>query len=445
MRLWDHISKAHFTHIKSFFTMIKKQITVFVLALFVGSIHLSAQGGLVSYRSYTPFKLVENQKPNAYSKQMNDLQQRGNRLGALANAFLLKKYGKKRHIKKADQFLEANYQANIAASTREIQQLETSTQSYSNEISAQQAGQLLAAYKNMVTLQGIIKDLGESYQLTNYTSKIEQAEQVHSQYRKKTAQFYYDEVLAGRGNAQSKADFRLLGYKLIRALKYEKRDDISQLYKEIQVLATTSLGVGNMTNQIRGTDISIQDAREKLYYGIKGAIKPSGNRNNPMPLLPFFELVENSLAMSTPGADLLVEVKLQSASVKKEKQESTSKEVSQSEGEGDNKRTYKATINYHSKTSTATITGSYAIKDRKTGQVIRSNSITAKYEWRDYWDTYSGSIKALTKKQQKRVERKEQAYPPDSDIITIGVSQSGYGFLHKVSEEVANYAKTIGQ
>ena len=397
--------------------------TVIVLLFLI--IEASAQSELIPYKTYYPIQVTENQKPNFYTDRMKNLQKNNNHIGALAFAFLAKKYGKKRHIKKADKFLEEHFNKNIQAAYQLIEKLEKQTQSFSTELSAQNASKLVALYKDMALLKNLAKEDNGMYDIKDYSNAIQKAEENKATYFKQTAQLYFEEAKSARPNTKAIADYRVLVKKLNRALKYDSRNDITQLSEELKPYAITTLGIGTVTDEIYNSSISVNTVREVIHKEIYRGIQPNKKARNPMPPLPFFKLVSNDIAMTSEGADVLVELIIKDVSIEKVVDETTSKEVSQTEGEGDNKKTYKATLVTHSKRARVVMDGMYRIKERKTGKVVREDTVTGNYAWIDYWHNYKGSIKGLSKSQKNMVRKKELPYPPKTELIRSGATYDG--------------------
>ena len=405
-----------------------------------------SQDGLKNTRHYNPIQIADNKNPTYYSKRMKEAQKRGFFLNALSSAFFLKKTGKKRHAKKADKFLAENFEQNISAVTKIINEVEENTKTFTNELTAQNANKLVALYKNMVYLNKLIEDQGGKFKkVKDYSSQIEKAEEVKADYYKKTAQLFFDEVVKSQSSTSTKEGYKLLVNKLSSALSYNRRDDIAKLYQELKPFAITSLGIGSVSDQVNIPGISTNVIRETLYKTISTGIIPNRNARKPMPPLPFFKLVTNDIAMTPTGADVLVEVTVTKVNFENVVDEPSSKEVSESEGEGENKKTYKANLITYGKRARVVMEGTYVIKDRLTGKVVRSDTVTGNYAWIDTWYKYTGNIKGLSKHEKRMIETKESPYPSKMELTQSAVNYDSGCFAQRVGFKVLEYIRKIGQ
>ena len=415
--------------------MIKKQIIVFTLVLLACFGFTFAQETLIPFHGYFPLKVTEDKKPVYYSKRMNNYQKNDMYSEALLYAFYLKKYGKKRHLKKADQFLAEHFDANIESIEKMLNDLEISTQSFSNEVSAQEADKLESKYQNMLSLKSIVEELGESYQIKDFSQQLELAKERKKDYYKKTAQMYYEQVVKGRAQASSKATYRLMANKLTRARRYDNRKDIIDLYEEIKVLATTRLGVGIIQNKISSSSLSISRLRDYLHNDIRY------HTSKEEVHLPYFKLMDNNIAMTSSGSDILIEVTLLDMGVETSVDDPSTDEISRSEGKGDEKQTFTGNWTTYSKRAEATVNASYRLKDTRTGKVIRSNTVSGTYTWVTYWYSFSGDRRALKKGQKNKLEQKQEAYPPRSELLEPGANTT----LGNITEDILDYIDTIGK
>lgn len=423
----------------------------YLLILFLlGSLFFSnktfSQDGLRNTRHYNAIQIADNKKPAYYSKRMKQAQERGFFLKALSSAFFLKKTGKKRHVKKADKFLAENFEQNISSVTAIINDLEENTKTFTNELTAQNASKLVSIYKNMVYLNQLIDSQGDKFKKVNdYSNHITKAEEVKADYYKKTAQLFFDEVVKNQSTASSKEDYKLLVNKLFSALSYDRRDDIAKLHQELKPLAVTSLGIGLVTDQVNISGISKNVIRETVYNKISTGIKPNRNARKPMPPLPFFKLVTNDIAMTPTGADVLVEVTVTKVNFENVVDEPSSKDVSESEGDGENKKIYKAKFITYGKRARVVMEGTYVIKDRLTGKVVRSDSVTGNYAWIEHWYKYTGDIKGLSKQEKHMIESKELPYPSKMELTQSAVNYDNACFAQKVGIKVLEYIREIGK
>jgi len=426
--------------------MNKHLLILFLLSSLFFPNNIFSQDGLKNTRHYNPIQIADNKKSTYYLKRMKENQKRGFFLDALSSAFLLKKTGKKRHTKKADKFLEENFAQNISSVTEIIKGLEDNTKTFTNELTAQNANKLVSIYKSMVYLNQLIDNQGGKFKkVKDYSNNIEKAEEVKVDYYKKTAQLFFDEVIKGQSIASTKEDYKILVNKLSSAMSYDRRDDISKLYQELKPLAITSLGIGSASNQVNIQGISTNVIRETLYKTISKGIVPNRKSRKPMPPLPFFKLVTNDIAMTPTGSDVLVEITVTKVDFENVVDKPYSKEVSESEGDGENKKTYKANLITYGKRALVVMEGTYIIKDRRTGQVIRNDTVTGNYAWIEQWYKYTGDIKGLSKHEKRMIERKESPYPSKMELTQSAVNYDDGCFAQRVGFKVLEYIREIGQ
>jgi len=391
--------------------------------------------GLPIYRAYAPVKLViDDKKPKFYKKQMKDLQEAGKYEGALCYAFLLREHGKRKQTKIADKFLAEHFENNLKMVAESIDSLNKQTEVFNDELSAQAASRLWCHYKDMVSLKQLVDKYGGAYKVpVDYTDQATKTEQVKTDYFKKTAQMYFDEVVAVEPAAASKADYKPLARKLRRALKYENRRDILDLYGKVKKLATTTFGVGKATDRVTNSAVVIGEIRGVLYSEIKNSISRSS--------IPFLELMPNDKSMTSDGADLVVEIVVENRNIQTSKDTPTTEDLEKTkkvgEGEAERVETYKAKYTTYGKKANVTLQGVYIIKERTTGKTIRSDNITGTYTWSDYWYSYSGNIKALSKSQKRKVEQKESPYPPDGELINSAAT----GLAQQAGIQVLKYLR----
>jgi len=390
--------------------------------------------GLPIYRTYAPVKLIENKKPVFYKNEMNKLQKASKYEGALCYAFLAIKYGKRPQVKKSEKFLAEHFDNNLKMVGTSIENLKKQTEVFTDELSAQAASQLWCHYKNMVWLKELADEHGGAYKVSEYSDQAAKTEQVKADYFKKTAQMYFDEALAAEPAAASKNDYKPLARKLRRALKYENRQDILDLYGKVKKLATTTFGVGKATDRVTNSSVVVGEIRSVLYSEIKNSI----SRNS----IPFLELLPNDISTTTAnGAEFVVEIVAENRNIQTSKETPDTEDVEKKKevGEGDAKRveTYKAKFTTYGKKAEVTLQGMYIIKERATGKTIRTDNITGTYTWSDYWYSYSGSIEALSKSQKRKVEQKESSYPPDGELINFAAT----GLAEQAGIQVLKYLR----
>ena len=61
--------------------------------------------------------------------------------------------------------------------------------------------------------------------------------------------------------------------------------------------------------------------------------------------------------------------------------------------------------------------GIYTIKDLETNEVIESHQITAQNYFSQTWAIATGDKRALSKREKREANQKEESYPKDSDLI----------------------------
>lgn len=398
------------------------------LCLIFGFLLLSTNtfsSDLPKYQRYAPVKLTtENKKPVFYKTEMNRLQKIGKYEGALCYAFLLRKYGNRRQIKKAEKFLAEHFENNLGMIALSIDSLKKQTAVFTDELSAQGASQLYCHYKDMITLKQLADEQDTQYKVpVDYTNQAAKAEQVRDDYYKKTAQMYFEQVNTAKSSASSKDDYKPLARKLSRALVYESRQDISDLYKEVKTLATTTIGVGKVIDG-GNSAVIISQIRETVNGKLSGGINDQST--------PFVKLLANN---AIAGADLIVEATAGSRNIENLHHTPSSKTVKKVDEKTG--KVYTAEFISYKKEAKVTFQGVYALKNRATGGQIRGNTITGHYTWTGYWYDYKGQIEALSKRQKRDIKRKEPPYPSDTELISPGADD----FSQKVGIEVLNYLR----
>lgn len=414
----------------------KYHIQAFCLLLTFSLLSSSVfSNGLPIYRAYAPVKLIiDDKKPKFYKKQMKGLQEAGKYEGALCYALLLREHGKKKQRKIAEKFLAEHFENNLKMVATSIDSLKKQTEAFNDELNAQAASRLWCHYKDMVSLKQLVDEYGDTYKVPiDYSDQAVKTKEVKADYFKKTAQMYFDEVTAAQPAATSKGDYKPLARKLSRALKYENRRDILDLYGKVKKLATTTFGVGKVTDRVTNSAVVVGSIRVALYNEIKSSL----SRNN----IPFLELMPNDKSRTTNGAELVVEIVVENRNIQTSKDTPETKDLEKKKevGEGDAKqvKTYKAKFTTYGKKAEVTLQGMYIIRERATGKTIRTDNITGAYTWSDYWYSYSGDIKALSKSQKRKVEQKESAYPPDGELINYAAT----GLAEQAGTQVLKYLR----
>lgn len=425
--------------------MNKYLLITLALSFLLFSNNTFSQKGLLSQR-YSQVQIEADKKSSYYSKQMKKTHKNGYPIWALSYAFILKKNGKKKYIKKANKFLTSHYEENITSAIKVLENLAEETKNYKSEQTALDAKKLVLVYQNMVYLNDLIeKDDGQYKKFEDYSDRIEDAEVTRVDYFEKTAQLIFEEVKTARSNVGTKNEYKTLVKKLEHALNYDRRNDISNLRDELFPLAVTSLGIGKAYDQISTSNVLENSIREKIYETILDGTKINRKKRKPMPVLRFFKLFPNDIAMTSTGSDFLVEVTAKEVSVDYINDPDHSEAVSQSEGNGDNKKTYSANFITHGKRARVVMEGSYIIKERKTGKVIRNNTVTGNYAWMDNWYSYSGNIKGLSKREKRMIKLKESKYPSKTELTQSVTNYDNGCFAQRVGFKVLEYIQEVGQ
>lgn len=101
------------------------------------------------------------------------------------------------------------------------------------------------------------------------------------------------------------------------------------------------------------------------------------------------------------------------------------------------KRHVSAIVTVYTRTSSASITGSYQIIDIKTARLKKSDSFVEKEDFSIKWATYSGDKEALSRSSQNLIGRSEEFAPVEAEMV----SRAAHNLAMSLTQSFKQYAR----
>lgn len=93
-----------------------------------------------------------------------------------------------------------------------------------------------------------------------------------------------------------------------------------------------------------------------------------------------------------------------------------------------------ATVRIYTKTTKASISGSYKVLDVQTAKIKYSKSFVGKADFKSEWATYAGDKRALSKKNKSLVKRGEQLAPVEEEMVSRAMLNLSTSLVNSLKE-----------
>lgn len=404
--------------------------------VFILPLHLFSQAPNKKPKDYD-YAFLKNKKPSFYQRMMNKKWKNGEKLMACAYGIHTLTVGKKKHIKKATEFLNKNWKPTIQETTKETNELEEQIQIFEGEITAMNAQHLTKLYKKLTLLNDLSSEKNSSFVLKDYSNEKEKAFQKRGEIYKKTAEFLFQKAQMIKESSKSRADFLIIIRKLDRALYYDsQRADINQLKDQLKEGATMKFGVAIVDDKINHSGVSSNKIRNTIWTIVNDFLtKPEGKN------LSYFSLIPLDKSLNKELINVQLTVSVHDVNYNYHEFEPYVKDKEKKIKDKEVEKVIKASYTEYSKQVRTTLEGKYTIKDLETGKILKTETLSAFDDWTHKWAKYAGNIDALNKTEKYKTSLKNKPYPNETKLA----EGAAFKLANTLSGIVINLAKIHGK